>query len=529
MGSCSSALGEKHNAVRPEPENSGGNEVGSGRQILNTGQGNKVAPAPVGSINSNSNSGNSNSGNEIGNLNRNNINNSENSNNLGASVSNNVSVTQQEPPAGMEFRAAVAQELNLVTACKRGSIDDVKRLLQVRGTDVNMLGMWSSTPLIISLQYEFIDIAKLLITSPKIDVNRKNEKNATAMLFASMFGYADIVKSLAKKKAAIDLPPAEGIYNPKFDKNMSLTPFSVACINNNVDVVTLFLKLGAVNINAAFHFCAWKYKTPLSTKSGLNMSAISVACSAGSVEVVRELLKYDANIYIKDAEGMFPIHHIVRSQGDVAALALLDEFKLALKWSKDWLETPDNFGNTPLHIACENKLVEVSKLLIESGCSVNSKTFQTGQTPLHIAIKRRSLALVDELINNGADASIVDSKNTSSFDLIAKMKETDAIVLSVKKSANPKSVTNVENIRNEKIEIESEIRPAALISAADNSQVSNKAGHLVDSNTEIDPNIARLTENNNFQTPIVKHNANNSEFPESVQGRPYLHYYCCYC
>lgn len=58
-------------------------------------------------------------------------------------------------------------------------------------------------------------------------------------------------------------------------------------------------------------------------------------------------------------------------------------------------------------IAVEKDLLEMTRLLIMSGCSVNQFS-HTGLSPLHIAVMRNNIALVRLLLKSGASVSSVD-------------------------------------------------------------------------------------------------------------------------
>lgn len=62
------------------------------------------------------------------------------------------------------------------------------------------------------------------------------------------------------------------------------------------------------------------------------------------------------------------------------------------------------------------KDLQIHRTLCESGASLNAQN-ATGDTPLHDAVKRKSEAIVRVLLDFGADSSIKNNKDVSSFDL----------------------------------------------------------------------------------------------------------------
>jgi ankyrin repeat protein len=85
-----------------------------------------------------------------------------------------------------------------------------------------------------------------------------------------------------------------------------------------------------------------------------------------------------------------------------AANGLVEVAKLLIAQGKS-VEEVDDFGNTPLHLAVAYP--EMVKLLLDSGANVNARN-AFGHTPLHLAVGNR--AVVELLINAGAD---VNAKN----------------------------------------------------------------------------------------------------------------------
>ena len=85
------------------------------------------------------------------------------------------------------------------------------------------------------------------------------------------------------------------------------------------------------------------------------------------------------------------------------------------------INTPDKFGNTPLHYAVEKRNVENINALLEAGADPTIKDAQgklpnlnvqdeKGNTPLHYAVEKRNVENINALLEAGADPTIKDAQ-----------------------------------------------------------------------------------------------------------------------
>jgi ankyrin repeat protein len=78
-------------------------------------------------------------------------------------------------------------------------------------------------------------------------------------------------------------------------------------------------------------------------------------------------------------------------------------------------EKVDKFGNTLLHIACQNGNKSISKLLLRNGASINAQN-SNGQTPLHYSFAFGFKGLGEYLITKGADDSVLNKDGYTCYE-----------------------------------------------------------------------------------------------------------------
>ena len=94
---------------------------------------------------------------------------------------------------------------------------------------------------------------------------------------------------------------------------------------------------------------------------------------------------------------------------------IMDILSSADRSSERWV---DEYGNTPLIVACQNNRIQIAEYLISHGrANVDGRNF-SGNTGLHYAFKYRYSELVSLLINKyGADTSVRNSCGVRCFDM----------------------------------------------------------------------------------------------------------------
>jgi len=102
------------------------------------------------------------------------------------------------------------------------------------------------------------------------------------------------------------------------------------------------------------------------------------------------------------------IHEAVRADD-------VQEARKMIAANRNIVNTKNELGSTPLHIAATSPAPDMEKLLIEKGAAVNAKD-NYGITPLHIAAFSGHKDNLNLLIAKGADVHARDNKGKTALD-----------------------------------------------------------------------------------------------------------------
>ena len=229
----------------------------------------------------------------------------------------------------------------LLSATKYGDQNLMEYLVKLPDINIDCIYNDGATPLMRASYFNYSDIASLLIENGA-NIEAKNIRNETALYIASFRGFINVVKILVEKyKADINNPDCDGD-----------TPLSVACYENQVEIISYLLRNGAnVNVHGV------RLDTPL-----------HVAVSNCDLNVVKELVDFGAKIDIRNKDNETPLH-ILTKQDKIEILDYL------LEYAKD-IDICSNFGYTPFKNAIENIQIEkfvIGISMIKAGCDVNKK------------------------------------------------------------------------------------------------------------------------------------------------------------
>eukprot|EP01038_Epipyxis_sp_PR26KG_P014396 gene14396-19327_t len=394
----------------------------------------------------------------------------------------NPSPGSTELISGLIFCDAPSQSenINIFAAIKKNDTESVKNIIRENSLAIMQLGMWSSTPLIVAIQYGCMDIIVFILDYLLISIadpsqnettieyiNHRNEKGTCALLYAVMEGYVSIVDILLSKLyAKVDVEPTlDLIYNNYSDESIICTPISIAVTNGRLEILKSLLQRSSAPLSPLLPFIHnQKPSSNQNNSKNTNLSLLMLGALYNQPLVVRELLYNNCDISIVDQYNNTLLHYISRTkfvnpnkntihssnnnsnndnyddgkeESDLIneelspmsspGIIMLKEIQKQSLLTEIIIMICNNDGETALHVACENKRIDITRFYLENEhMNPSIPNTLTGMTPLHIAIKRRSLELASLLLDYGADPLQKNNQLLSSYDMANKLnKNTD--------------------------------------------------------------------------------------------------------
>ena len=219
----------------------------------------------------------------------------------------------------------------------------------------------------------FHEIVEHLALKYPLYVNARSGGAGTALHSASNVGHVEVVRSLLKCGANVDIRG-----------NNNLSPLQYASMEGFVDVVQCLLDHGAdANFQNDFH------RTPL-----------DYAVTHGYLEIVLMLLEHNADVHTQDQDGLTLLHRIISWHASNLKGNHLQVVRLLLEHGAN-PNARDNERRTPLHEVSLSNLqsssrLEIARILLAHGTDLDAKD-EEGRTPLQVALAEKKGELVQLL------------------------------------------------------------------------------------------------------------------------------------
>lgn len=352
----------------------------------------------------------------------------------------------------------------LHTACQKGKIEKVKKLLADKAVNVNEYDGSGNTPLHLAA-YNFnglaskirLEVAKLLIEAgAQVNAMRTEEPYGTPLHCAVDRADTEMVRLLLEKKADLTIPGSGGITSLDFALANSETSG-----NDYSEIIKLLCEYSVVETLPSDQLVNDKadssaslatkppsihdaYTLPLmSTTAEIDkvepVNILHEACKEGDLEVVKKLLAQKTNVNEYDVHGDTPLHLVIahgvvinESVSRVLAPSQANIFRDTISDAPiEKLFESSSTKNELKHInkalKFDKKLirVEIAKLLIEAGAKVNVKRKKPPCiTPLHSAVIGVNTEMVQLLLKKKADTSILDPTGQTVLEIALTASET---------------------------------------------------------------------------------------------------------
>lgn len=312
----------------------------------------------------------------------------------------------------------------LISAIINNQINICKLLLDDPRIDVNKTeGKNNNTPLHIACIHGDLEIIKLLLEHENIEITPINIKNETPLDIAINEGYYNIVKYLDPDNTSLDMYIAckigdittvrNFLDDHDFDPNEIICQDSylnVAYISGHNDIVKSLLDDDRIDLNITDTNCIMDYAVE---RNDINLVKLLLehpkykppkdnyplygACSSGYIAIIKLFLEDDRfDVNASYAYDMNPLYVACDNHHEDAVRLLLEDSRT------DPNMTSGYYKISPLHAICQRYNKNIFNMLIEHPKIDINVLDASGDSPLHYACQFDHLDVIKILLEKGA-------------------------------------------------------------------------------------------------------------------------------
>ena len=115
------------------------------------------------------------------------------------------------------------------------------------------------------------------------------------------------------------------------------------------------------------------------------------ACICGNVDIVKELLRHDADVNAWNKDGINPLETACMENHVEVVQAILNH--------NPSLAVPSNLEVTPIHIAAGQGYVDIASVLLDCNDSIKDLLDSQHRSPLHSAARNNQVHMIQLLLS----------------------------------------------------------------------------------------------------------------------------------
>ncbi|KAJ3446090.1 ankyrin repeat family protein [Anaeramoeba flamelloides] len=391
----------------------------------------------------------------------------------------------------------------LILAIKNENLEIIKLLLNNNADPTKIIEENKISTLHFAAKIGNVEILKLLISTNQIDINDQDDTGRTALFYAIESGSIECITLLIGNGAKMDI----------WDKN-KMNPIHFIIEKNNLKIIQYLERNNKKNYDI-------DYELLINKPNSQNNYPIHAATVRGNTEIVKFLLRNNADINAQDSVGNTALHiATLNSDLELISFLLQSKARVAIK---------NNSNEIPLLFASRNPIatlaIEIAIVLLKYNSPIDAKNGELQQTALQQAVENKNLKLARLLVEMGANLNLRDLNGNTALHLCAKNKMEHFSIFLAKRGANPyttnqqdKSVLDLIGIGKSKKKIK-DCWANFLFHQDQNKKNKKHSDHSSSSSTSTITSTSNLSLNSKAEMKIIKiiyHPQNNNNLNSST-------------